>query len=166
MLRLALIRIALPIVRTKGDDMKINFVKQPGGVLIPADDYEVERLTKFKTGEMYEVEIKLSRSPAFHRKCFAFMKFCFEHWRSDREFLDEHEQFKCFRNNLTVLSGYYTETFKINGDVRIEAKSLSFGSMDQEEFEGCYNAMITAACKHIFKSTDDNTYNQLLSFFS
>jgi hypothetical protein len=146
--------------------MKVNFIKQPGGVLIPADDMEVERLTKFKTGEMYEVEIKLSRNPVFHKKVFVFMKFCFDHWRSEREFLNEQQQFECFRNNLTVLAGYYTESFKINGEVRIEAKSLSFGSMDQETFEACYNAMITAACKHIFQTADDNTYNQLLSFFN
>lgn len=146
--------------------MKVNFIKQPGGVLIPADDMEAERLTKFKTGEMYEVEIKLTRNPKFHAKVFAFMKFCFGYWRSDREFMDEQQQFKCFRNHLTVLAGYYTESFAIDGGIRIEAKSLAFDSMDNEEFEKCYNAMISAACKHVFGETDDNTYNQLLSFFN
>ena len=146
--------------------VKVNFVKQPGGVLIPADDLEAERLTKFKTGGTYEVDIKRVRNPQFHAKVFAFLNFCFAHWRSDKEFQNEYEQFKSFRNHLTVLAGYYTETFNINGGVRIEAKSLSFGSMDQETFEACYNAMINAACKHIFKTTDENTYNQLLSFFN
>lgn len=146
--------------------MKLNFIKHPGGVLIPADDMEVERLSKFKTGETYEVDIKLVRNPQFHAKVFVFLNFCFAHWRSDKEFQNEYEQFKSFRNHLTVLAGYYTETFNIQGGVRIEAKSLSFGSMSQEEFEGCYNAMINAACKYIFQTTDENTYNQLLSFFN
>lgn len=146
--------------------MKLNFIKQPGGVLIPADDMEVERLTKFKTGEMYEVEIKRVRNPQFHSKVFVFLNFCFAHWRSEREFLDERSQFDVFRNHLTVLAGYYDTFVGIHGDVRIEAKSLSFGSMSQEEFEACYNAMINAAIKHIFQTTDQNTYDQLLSFFN
>ena len=145
--------------------MKIDFIKQYGGVLVPADDIEAEQMSRFKTGEMYAVDIKLVRNPGFHRKVFQFFSFCFEHWACQREFLNESAQKDVFRKNLTVLAGYYDELVNIKGEIRIEAKSLSFGSMQQDEFEQCYSALINAAIKHIFPGSDENTYNQLMSFF-
>ena len=62
--------------------MKINMIKTAGGYLWPAFDRDAEKLTKFKTGETYEIEIKQSRNPAFHRKVFEFFNFCFEHFTS------------------------------------------------------------------------------------
>lgn len=149
--------------------MKVNMLKQPGGIFEPADEREAERLTRFKTGEMYEIELKLTRNPAFHRKVFAFFKFCYEHWcntGTNWEMLRDDAQFDVFRKNLTVLAGYYDEFFTIKGTVRVEAKSLSYGNMDPEEFERCYSALINAAIRNVFNNTKDkNTLNQLYSFF-
>lgn len=145
--------------------MKIELIKHAGGVLIPADEMELEKLNKFKTGEQYQAEIKLTRNPAFHRKVFVFFKFCFDHWASGEEFASESRQFDLFRQNLTVLAGFYESFYKIGGGVRIEAKSLSFSSMSQEEFEECYKALIQAAMKHIFSGSDQEIYNKLSGFF-
>jgi hypothetical protein len=145
--------------------VKISFIKQAGGALIPASDVEADRMTRFKTGEMYEVEIKKPRNPAFHRKMFAFFNFCFEYWECGREFVDEHKQREVFRNHLTVLAGFYDEFYSIKGDTRIEARSLSYSNMEPEEFESCYNAQVNAAMKHLFRSEDTHIYNQLMSFF-
>ena len=146
--------------------MKVKFIKQPGGVMVPASDMEAERLIKFKTGELYEMEIKNSRNSQFHRKVFQFYNFCFEYWRSDQEFLSEQAQFDCFRDNLTVLAGYYHTLVNLKGETRIEAKSISFASMTQEQFEQLYTALINTASKHIFGSKiDDETYDKLMSFF-
>lgn len=140
--------------------------KLAGARLVAFDDYDVERLNKFKTGEVYEVEIKLKRNAKFHKKAFAFLNFCFAHWKGDNEFQDESKQFDVFRANLTVLAGFYDSFYSINGDVRIEAKSLSYGSMKQEEFEHFYNSVINAAMKHVFKGSNDEVlYNKLLGFF-
>ena len=73
--------------------MKINIIKQYGGVLVPASDMDSEKLTKFLTGEMYVIDIKLTRNPAFHRKVFAFFNFCFEHWEGENEPLGAPGQF-------------------------------------------------------------------------
>ena len=125
--------------------MKINIVKTAGGNLWPLDDMDAEKLTKFKTGEAYEIEIKKTRNPQFHRKVFAFFNFCFAHWKGDNEFQDELKQFDVFRNHLTVLAGYYDTYFNIQGEPRVEAKSLSYGNMSQEDFESLYSALINAA---------------------
>ncbi len=145
--------------------MKINFIKQPGGTLTPANDMESDKLIKFKTGQMYEVDMKLTRNPKFHGKVFAFFNFCFAHWKSDKEFIDESGQFDNFRKDLTIMAGYYDEYYNIHGDVRVEAKSLSYASMKPEVFEQCYKALITAAMMNIFKGADDRIYDQLVGFF-
>lgn len=145
--------------------MKLEFYKQAGGILHPASDAIAERLTKFKTGEMYMVEIKRSRNPVFHRKVFAFFNFCFEYWRCDREFLDELKQFEVFRSHLTVVAGYFDELYNLKGEVRIEAKSLAYDSMDDDEFQAFYSALINAAMRTIFQGAGEDIETQLYSFF-
>lgn len=144
-------------------------IKLPGGTFSPFDDNEIERLKGFTNFEQYEVEIKKFRNPAFHRKVFAFFGFCFEHWSGEHtewKFQDEQAQFETFRKHLTVLAGYFDKTYKIDGGVRIEAKSLAYGNMEQDEFEQCYKALINAALHHIFGgTTDENVINRLYAFF-
>lgn len=149
--------------------MKIEMIKAPGGSFHPVSEEEAERLKRFKNGEQYQVEIKLTRNPAFHRKTFSFFNFCFEHWCAERagmEFMNREAQLNTFRNHLTVLAGYYDQSYGIDGRIRIEAKSLAFASMDQETFEACYSALINAAIKHVFGGTEDeNVLAQLRSYF-
>ncbi|EBV0896195.1 DUF1367 family protein [Salmonella enterica subsp. enterica serovar Agona] len=149
--------------------MQFDLVKHPGGTFTPAHDIDLERLQRFKNGEMYTAEIKLTRNPAHHRKAFAFFNFCFAHWCANRaglEHMNEASQFDRFRKDLTILAGFYEQTVRLNGEIRTEAQSLAFSNMDQEQFERCYSALINAAIKHVFGSTKDpNILNQLQSFF-
>ncbi|MFW5410759.1 DUF1367 family protein [Pectobacterium brasiliense] len=149
--------------------MQIEMVKNAGGVFCPAFEHDLPRLTKFKNGEMYTAELKLTRNPIFHKKMFVFFHFCFQHWSGENagyECTDEATQFDEFRKNLTILAGFFETVTTIRGEVRVRAKSLSFGSMEQDEFERCYSAMINAAIKHVFAGTrDENILNRLQNFF-
>lgn len=149
--------------------MQIDLVKHPGGVFSPANETDLERLQRFKNGETYIAEIKLTRNPAFHRKVMAFFGFCFAHWCANRaglEHMDEHIQFDRFRKDLTILAGFYVQTVRLNGEIRTEAESLAYASMDQEKFERVFNALINAAIKHVFAGTKDPAIlNRLQSFF-
>ena len=140
-------------------------IKLAGGAFTPYNDIEQEKTSRFKTNELYTVEIKQTRNYQFHKKVFAFLNFCFEYWSCDREFLDVNAQFNRFRNQLTVLAGYRVELYNINGEVRVEAQSISYSGMTPEEFEAFYKALINAAMKYIFRTADENTYNRLASFF-
>lgn len=146
----------------------IEMVKKPDGFVV-GDEMYLPTLQKFKNGEMYKVEVKRFRNPAFHRKVFAFFKFCFDHWAAEKtklQYVDEVTQFDTFRKDLTVLAGFSVAIYTINGGVRLEPKSLAFGNMEQDEFERCYSALINAAMRTIFKDCDDEqTLAQLYSFF-
>ena len=64
--------------------MKVDMIKQAGGVFVPASDEAADYLNKFKTGEMYPVELKLPRNHSFHRKVFAFFEFVFQYWSANK----------------------------------------------------------------------------------
>lgn len=141
-------------------------LKQPGGVLSPADDIAAEYLTKLKTGEWYEVNIKRVRNPQFHRKTFKFLNFAFSYWRGECEFQNEEAQFKYFRKQLTIQAGYYNQVWTLDGqEFTLEAKSLSYGNMDQTEFEEFSVAMQNAAMRTIFQGANERVIQELMSFF-
>ena len=144
--------------------MKFNAQKLAGGILSPASDIDAEKLTKLKTGEIYELSVKRTRNPQFHKKVFALLNFSFQYWKSDREFMDEAGQFDVFRAQLTVMAGYYDAYYKLDGSARIEAKSLSYGNMSQQEFEAFYSALINTVMDKVFRGCDKETENKLMGF--
>lgn len=148
--------------------MKINFIKSHGGVLLPASDIEVGRMYRFKNGDMYEIDIKLKRNGSFHKKVFAFTNHCFQYWcanNTEVEFQCEKAQFDYFRKSLLIKAGYYDYVVDINGSTMVQARSMSYDSMEQEEFEQVYSAMINAAIATIFQGASDEECQRLHSFF-
>jgi len=148
--------------------MKIEMIKEAGGVFRPVNDLEYEKTTKFKTGCQYTVDIPNRRNPKFHGKVFAFFNFCFEYWNGENtghKYKDHSAQFDIFRQELTVLAGYRDVVYTLKGDARVRAKSLSFGSMSQEEFEQCYNALINAAIDNVFNGCSLDVQDKLYGFF-
>lgn len=144
--------------------MKIECIKTSVG-LIPYNDLEADKFKRFKSGSMYGIEIKEQRNYGFHKKVFAFMNYCFEFWTNDNQYQTEQTSFDVFRANLTVLAGYKNVYYKIDGSVRVEAKSISYASMEQSDFEHYYQALIQAAMDKIFKDCDESYYSQLVGFF-
>lgn len=143
---------------------KFNLTKCAGGTFIPASDIDAEKLQRFKTGLTYEVEIKEKRNQRFHGKCFAFLTYCFEFYFSE-SVAGNVQKFDWFREELTKAAGFYDVIETPRGTYK-RAKSLSYGSMSQEEFEAWYKAVIQVAITTIFKNSDDpNIYDKLISFF-
>ena len=145
--------------------MKISVIKIQGAGFICASDEDAEKSNRFKNGEQYEADFKLTRNPQFHRKVFAFMQFCFNYWQNENDYQSERTSFDVFRANLSVLAGYSEKYYSIDGSVRVEAKSLSYGNLSQDDFEEFYSAIIKAAIGTIFQDADENTINQLYNFF-
>jgi hypothetical protein len=93
------------------------------------------------------------RNPAFHRKFWALIAFAFEQW-SDGASVEYNGQtvrpnIDTFRRDLIILAGYSELVVKINGSVRVEAKSISFANMDQEQFEKLYFQAINVILEKI-----------------
>jgi hypothetical protein len=63
------------------------------------------------------------------------------------------KNFERFRHDITILAGYYDFTLDINGNTKAIAKSISFASMSQDEFEKLYSKTIDVLLARVFNKT-------------
>lgn len=125
--------------------MEAHFVKTGPHHLQPASEGDAVLLTKIKTGETVKLKLTRVRNVQFHRKFFALLNFGFDYWQPEPmeiEGIVAEKNFERFRKDVIVLAGFYEPNYRLNGDVRFEAKSISFGSMSEDEFEKLYSACV------------------------
>lgn len=102
------------------------------------------QLVKMEAGELAEIEVKIPRNPKFHRKMFALLTVGFDAWEPRRKkFKGQPVQknFDRWRKDVVIAAGFYEIVATASGGTRFEAKSLSYSSMDDIEFEKVYNAV-------------------------
>jgi len=119
---------------------------------IPADPKTDEWYRKVKLGSTIHSDFKQMRNAAFHRKLFALFNLAFDYWNPgevNSKYGTPEKNFDRFRKDLTILAGYYHNVIRLDGSVRVEADSLSFGSMDQETFNGLYSNILDVILKRI-----------------
>lgn len=149
----------------------IVLMKSTGGALVPVDQQAVDYIAKLKLGAAVTATVRRQRNPAFHRKFFALLNLAFESWEpvgNTYKGQQVSKNFEQFRNDVTVLAGHYEMAVTLKGETRLTAKSISFGSMSQEEFESLYSATVDVILARILKTYTrddlDNVVNQLLGF--
>lgn len=122
---------------------ELVLTKAPGGALIPADPQAAEFIGKLKLGQGVTAAIKRHRNPGHHRKYFALLNLAFDAWEPAANTYKGQavgKNFDQFRNDIVVLAGFYEMAVNLRGETRLTAKSISFSSMEQDEFEALYNA--------------------------
>jgi hypothetical protein len=160
---------------------EINLVKLPDGGLKGMSDRDQLAYNRFRSrlknaepGEVIEIEAKLPRNSRFHRKFFALLNLGFEHWEPGRK----HKQYKGmpvaknfdhFRKEVTILAGFYEQTFDLDGNMKLEAKSISFASMEEPEFEEVYSAVMNVLLDKVFsryrgRAEVDAVIDQIMRF--
>ncbi len=144
--------------------MKINLVITANGKFWPADAEAEEKITKLKKGDVYVCDVKVNQNYNLHKKMFAFMKYCTQHYYGDINVTND--QVELTRGKLLMSAGYVKQIFYPDG-VRFELKptSMSYEKMAPEERGDCYKKLVDAALKRVFHSADESTYNKLMSFF-
>lgn len=136
---------------------EVTMVKVPGG-LAPYDDEAKELMNKIKQGRPVRCKLVRIRSWEFHKKFFALIGFAYDLWSDTMEpgemevrgeKLTVLPNIDRFRKDLTILAGYYEATFTLKGEMRLEAKSISFDSMDQDEFEKLFSRVIDVILRKV-----------------
>jgi len=108
--------------------------------LVPLYDSDFDEKRKLKPGQIYQADIKVVRNILFHRKMWAMLNTA---WA----LLPERTQngfrsFEGFRAYLLVAAGFYETYYSPRLKEYVEIpRSMSFASMDNAEFEDCYNAI-------------------------
>ena len=134
---------------------ELVLTKTPAGALAPADAPSAEYVQRMKIGAGIHGSFKRQRNPRFHRKAFALFAFAYDLWDApELEYKGQPvaKNFDRFRRDLTILAGHYDAVTNLRGEVRLEAKSLSFGSMGEEEFGQVYASVLNVAFERVLKA--------------
>jgi len=138
--------------------------------LTPAHEEDFDTLKGVKIGEMIRAKWTKprTRNVRFFRKWWLLAKYAYEHWEPG-EFDDPRlkgvvpeKSFERFRKDLTILAGHYEAFYRIDGTVKVEAKSLAFWSMEEEEFDKLYKATVNAVLKHILQNYQREDLEQVV----
>lgn len=131
-------------------DRVIELVKLKNGALRGMGEDNDRAWKRFKgwvkrleAGEFFTLTYKQPRNAKFLKKWFALMKVGFDHWEPSElahKGKPVAKDFERFRKDITILAGFYRATYGINGEVSLEAESVSFASMSEEDFERLYEA--------------------------
>lgn len=141
--------------------------------LLYATEADREIAKRLRIGQEVTVEVKTSRNGKFHRKYFALLNLGFEYWETDDR---EHKgravakNFERFRKDVAIMAGHYDPVWNLAGEMRLEARSISFANMDDAEFETLYEATIqilinkVLAAKGFTRAEVDRAVESLIRF--
>lgn len=151
--------------------MIYRFRRISGGNVMPEDQETKDAVGKMAVGDMLQGKFTKMRNPQFHRKFFALLNHAFQHWepRAYREDVAVGgdvtaplKEFEQFREDITIMAGYYTSSFRVDGTAKLRAKSISFGKMDEAEFEKLYSSVINVILEHVLTNYDKDDIDRVV----
>lgn len=128
--------------------MKLSIVKTLSGAFKVAFDSDYENAKKIPVNQPFEIEYKKRRNYQFHKKFFALIEMVYQ----NQERYNNKEE---LREHLTIASGYFNISYDLDGFETKKAKSISFASMDEIEFNQFYNAVIDTIIKYFHFDKQD-----------
>lgn len=138
--------------------MILNLVRVPNGYAYADADSAVAG-EKHKLGERVRATVVKPRSNKFQRKFFALLRFAFDYWEpAEGDVPPEYrgqlieKDFDRFREDVTILCGFFTPVWNARGELRMQAKSIAFSEMEPEEFLRLYNTAIGVLMRLVMKS--------------
>lgn len=139
--------------------------------LSPADPAAEEYIGKMKQGQYLIAEIKRPRNPQFHKKFMSLLRLGFEYWEPGEvgnRWGKPEKNFDQFREDVTIMAGFFTVSIRTDGSTRLRPKSISFASMDDEEFERVYQSVLTVLMERVLTGLSEDEVesitNQLMSY--
>jgi hypothetical protein len=134
--------------------MRTLFIKSQTG-LTPACEEARDWLSKKKLGSTIMVEPCEMRNGPFFKKWFALVEMAYGYWSENVKPLEYRGRpvlpsFVRFRKDVTIWAGYYEPVVNLKGEVRIEALSIAWASMNEETFTKLYDATIQVLLAKVF----------------
>ena len=144
--------------------MKINLIKTSKGYFIPADEEAINDSKDLAIGDVHSHDVKLNHNYKLLQKIHVFYKYCAQHYFGDQD--TGKDEIAYTKKQLLIAAGYYkTIVDPRTGHIEVTAKSISYAKMKEEERRECYQKLVTAACKNVFHTADERTWNKLINFF-
>ena len=144
-------------------DMKLNLLNTPHG-LVPLTDEDYDEKRKLQIGTIYSAEIRIPRNYKFHKKFFALLNAAWAYLPERTQ--NGFRSIDGFRQYLTVAAGYYTTYYSPKQKEFVEIpKSISFGSMSEDEFQELYEGIYRVIFRIIGKYVSEEEFNRNLANF-
>ena len=136
---------------------KIALIKTENNNFVLAHDSDYEEAKKIKPNQVYTFEYKKPRNYQFHKKFFALIKLLFD---NQELYLNTDD----LRHDLLIAAGQYTLRYNFKGEEVIEPLSVSFASMDEDQFTILYNSVLDAIVKN-FNFDREDIINNVQQYF-
>ena len=128
------------------------YLYRSGFAFFPAYSSDSDLMSKFREGEVIEVDVKKARNYQQHKRFFALLNVGFAAQTS-------FDSFDWWREFITMKSGNFESCQSPNGEWMYRAKSIRFDKMDNIEFEKLYKDVsqtIIDVCHITEKQLNDN----------
>ena len=96
----------------------------------PADQASTEAWRKYKAGEVYRADVVKPRSYQHHKLCMALLNMTYENL--PEQYAGRWPSFSSFRKAVAREAGHTTEYVSIDGEICIEAGSLSYDALPDD----------------------------------
>ncbi len=144
--------------------LPVTLYKRSDGSFYPTTQIDADMLKGFKVGDGIAFDWTKVRNYEFLQKYMVLMHFAFDQF--EPEDAAPEKNFDRFREEITILSGYYTMSPSVKGHSRAVADSISFAKMEQEDFDQLYDKTITVLIKWVLKTYTKEDVNEVLSHIS
>lgn len=120
-------------------------------VLVPFSLETIQFIEKKKTGSVLTGDFKQPRNYEFHKKFFSLLDLGYGQFNPivKHKGITLRKNKEQFREDIIIAAGYYRSTFDLQGNLKLRAKSISFGRMTQETFEKLYSRVIDVLLENV-----------------
>ena len=147
---------------------KVIQVIKKNGAYYPATDHDKEISDQAREGAAFRLKLSSPRNPDHHRKYLALLNLVFDNLPEGHRlvFGDRVMRIKSVDNllwHIKMQLGYYENKMTLGGKITMEAKSISFDSMPQEEFNEFYNRSIDVILKYFLQGVDKLELEEMIA---
>ena len=137
--------------------MKAFFRILPNKSLIPHDDDTKKYIDRRSVGQILVAEVKMARNYENHKRFFAFITQTFG-------MQDHFTELEAYRYWLTMKCGFFETIVAPNGVAMFKPKSISFESMEEDEFIELFSAAIDVFLDSFGNGLTESDVLQAISF--
>ena len=140
-----------------------HLIRKADGSFLPAYDSDYEVMKRVKTGKAIRVSWVQPRNYRNHCRFMAMLNLTISEMSDDIS--DRYRNMNYLRKSVLISTGYCDIIETIEGDVQLQAKSMSFGAMKEDEFNELYKLVVNYILKFFLPGLDHRTLEMNLKLF-
>jgi len=147
-----------------GKGVKLFIQIEPDNRISNVIEDDFKKFLKLKPGDRGTFETWKERNVNFHRKYFALLKHCIYHMPEDENF-DRFRNIESLRREIMLQNGRFDIHTTLGNKIHYVIHSISFKSMDNEEFEKVYAEALNTILKRFLKNISQEDFESDLIGF-